>query len=337
MSGRGIGLWGETLTEAVEWARAAEAAGFGSVWNDELHRSAFVPLAGVATATSRIQLCLGIALAFTRSPLITALTALDLDELSGGRFTLGLGSGVQRLNEDWHNVPFGKAVPHLRETVALVRLLMAQAHRGEPIAFQGDYYQVNIRGYRRPYKPVRERLPIILAGVGPAMLALAGEVADGWLGHELNSPEFIRDTILPRIASGIARSGRARAAFDARASVVCAISTDGREARRQAAGTVAFYATVRTYAPLFAFHGFGEEAARIQQLFRAGDHAGMVDAVPDAMVDTYTAAGTVDEVRARLRRYEEVADSVRLAPPRYFVEPEVTRSQLGRIIERLAT
>ena len=336
MATRALGLWGESTAELVEAARHAEDAGFASVWSDELHRSAFVPLAAVATATSRVGLGTGTALAFIRSPFTTALTALDLDELSGGRFILGLSSGVQRLNEDWHGVTFGKPVTHFREAVHVIRRVMAGASRGDTIAFEGEYYNIRVRGYNRPFPAAREHVPIVLGGVGPRMVALAGEVADGWLGHELSSVNYIRDLVLPKLKEGLDRSGRQRDGFTICPTVVCAVSPDGREARRIAAGAVAFHATVRTYRNLFAFHGFEQEVDQVWAAFRAGDYKVMVDAVSDEMVDTYTASGTLDEVRAKLAVYEEVSDSIKLMAPCRFVEPDVTRAQQQIIIESLA-
>ncbi|MBI2166072.1 MAG: LLM class flavin-dependent oxidoreductase [Chloroflexi bacterium] len=336
MASRALGLWGESTAELVDVARRAETAGFASVWTDELERTPFVPLAAVAAGTAKVQLGTGAALAFVRSPLVTALTALDLDELSRGRLILGLGSGVQRLNEDWHGVPFGKPVPHMREAVAAIRAIMAGAHMGEPIVFQGDYYRIRIRGYQRPFPPVREHLPIFLGGIGPQMVALAGEVADGWLGHELNTPRYLREVIMPRLKVGFDRSGRQRRDLSVCPTLVCAIAGHPRDARRIAAGTVAFYATVRTYAPLFIAHGFGEPLERIQHLFRSGQYPAMVQAVPDEMVDAFVAAGTPDQVRARLADYEDLADVVKVAAPHYFLEPEVIRAQQLSLIEHLS-
>ena len=337
MAQRGLGLWGETPDDYLAMAEQAEAAGFHSIWSNELHRTALVPLAAVAARTSRIKLGTGIVLAFVRSPLITALSVLDLDEIARGRLILGLGTGVQRLNEDWHNVHYGRPVPHLRETVQVLRLLLEGVGKGEPMTYQGEYYRLNVRGYRRPYPPAQPRIPIVLAGVGPLMVRLAGEVGDGWLGHSLSSPHYLRDVIVPQLLAGLKRSGRTRQDFQICPSLTCAIDPDPREARRIAAGAVAFYATVRTYTSFFAFHGFEAALPPIQAAFRKGDIKGMVDAVPDEMVDAYTAAGTIDQVRARLAQYDEHADLVRLTAPLHFVSPEVTRAQQRKILELLGS
>lgn len=328
--------WGRTIAEVVQASVDAERAGYSDVWVSELHRSAFVPTTAIAAATERIGVGTAIALAFVRSPMTTALTALDLDELSHGRFTLGLGSGVQRLNENWHNARFGKAAPHLRETVAAIRTLVASLHKGEPVDIEGDYEPVRLRGYERPFPPTRERIPIYLAAVGDIMTRLTGEIADGWLGHELGSPAYLRERLLPNLEAGLAKAGRARADLQVVTSAMCVIDDDARQAKRWAAGLVAFYASVRTYQAFFAFHGFEAEAIAIQERFRARDEQGMIDACPDEMVDALTFAGTADEVRKRLRDYDGLADGIKLSPPTHLVPAEVTMQAQRGILEHLA-
>ncbi len=329
--------WGETIDELVAASVAAENAGFADVWVSELHRSAFVPAAAIATATHRAGVGTAIALAFVRSPMTIALTALDLDEVSNGRFKLGLGSGVQRLNEDWHNARFGKPAPHLRETIAIVRRLVAEAHLGDRIEIDGEHERIRLRGYQRPFPPVRERIPIYLAAVGEMMTRLTGETADGWLAHELGSPRYLSERVLPNLEHGLQRSERARNEIDVVASACCVIDDDARQAKRWAAGLVAFYASVRTYQPFFAFHGFEAETVAIQERFRAGDEQAMIDACPDEMVDALAFAGTAGDVRAKLKEYDGIADAIKLSPPTHLVSPEVTRHAQAGILEHLAS
>lgn len=332
----GYGPWGETIDEMTAAARHAEDAGFASLWTSELHRSAFVPAAAMACATRTATVGTAIALAFVRSEMTTALTALDLDDLSGGRFVLGLGSGVRRLNTDWHNATFGSPAEHLRETVGLVRRFVQEAPLGGPIESTGSYHDVRVRGYQRPFAPARAAIPIYLAALGPVMTRLTGEVADGWIAHELGSPQYLRSRTLPQLEAGLARAGRDPASLVRVVSACCMPYADGAQARRWAAGLVAFYASVRTYTDFFAFHGFEQEALAIQQAFRAGDTAAMIAACPDAMVDTFTFAGTPDEVRASLARYDGLADVVKLTPPTHFVDPEVTRLAQQATLELFA-
>ncbi len=313
-----VAPWGESLAELAAAARAAESAGADAVWVSELHRSAPVQLAAIAAATSRVRLGTAIALAFVRSPLVTALEAMDLDELSGGRLVLGLGTGVQRLAEDWHNARWGKPVGHLRETVRAVRELVARSHLGDPIELDGSYEPVRMRGYRRPFLPVRTAIPVYLASVGPELTRLAGEIGDGWIAHELGSPANLRANVLPLLSEGALRGGRSRSDLEVVASACCVPLEDGRLARRWAAGVVAL-------------------AKAVREAFRSGDARGMVDAVPDAMVDALTLAGTPDEVRERLGGYEGVVDAVKLSPPTQLVPAEATRAAQAGILRLVAS
>lgn len=328
--------WTESLDELAAVASRAERAGFRTVWSAELHRSAFVPVAAMAATTSSIGLGSGVALAFARSPMVTALSALDIDELTGGRFILGLGSGVRRLNEDWHGVEWRRPVRRLRETVEIIRALVESSHLGEPLVVEGEVQSIRLRGYERPFKPVRPSIPIHLAAVGPQMTRLAGEIADGWLAHELGSPAFVKERILPHLADGLDRGSRDRKEIDMVASACCVVLPDGQEALRQTAGLVAFYASVRTYTDFFEFHGFGDEARRIQDLFREGDIEGMMEATPDEMVDAVTLSGTPERAREKLATYEGLVDAVKLSPPTHFVEPSATRQAQDTILATFA-
>jgi probable F420-dependent oxidoreductase len=330
--------WGETLAELVDAGRRAEEAGAEVLWTSELHRSATVVAAALAQGTSRARIGTAIALAFVRSPMITALEALDLDELSGGRFVLGLGSGVQRLNELWHNVSFGKPVPHLRETVRNIRHFWQTCTSGAEIALDGDYEPMHIRGYQRPFPVRRVDIPIYLAAMGPQMTRLAGAIGDGWISHELCSPTYLAERVLPELAAGIARTpGKTRSDVDVVVSACCSIDDDPRVARRRVAGLVGFYASVRTYADFFDFHGLAQEQQRVIEAFRSGrgaDH--LADTVSDAMVDALTMTGDRDRVVERIKAYRGLADSVKLSPPTHGLSAEDTRLAQDQIIAMIA-
>lgn len=330
--------WGETLHELADVARRAEEAGAEVLWVPELHRSAPLSAAAMAASTSRADIGTAIALAFTRSPMITALEALDLDELSGGRFVLGLGSGVQRLNEDWHNATFGKPVAHLREVVRNIRAFWAACRSGAPIDLPGDWEPMRIRGYQRPFPVARPDIPVYLAAMGPAMTRLAGRIADGWISHELCSPRYLAERVLPELEAGLAAAERDRAALEVVVSACCSVDADPAVARRRVAGLVGFYGSVRTYADFFDFHGLAEDQQQVVAAFRSGrgaDH--LADTVTDRMVDTLTLNGDQDRVLDQLRAYEGVADAVKLSPPTHGIPAEDTRAAQDQIIELIAT
>ena len=224
------------MPELLASGLAAEESGFEALWTSEFERSPFVPLTALAQTTNIITLGTAIALAFVRSPMTTALTALDLAELAGPRLVLGLGTGVKRLNEDWHNARFGKPVAHLRETVEIIRRFWRDAHTEQAVEYEGEYERIRVRGYRRRHPAPIEPIPIYLAGVGPAATRLAAEIGDGWIGLELGSPAFLRAKILPSIEDGLRASGRRREDVTLIASACVCVNSDGRAARRQMAG-----------------------------------------------------------------------------------------------------
>ncbi|MGI9667743.1 MAG: LLM class flavin-dependent oxidoreductase [Acidimicrobiia bacterium] len=330
-----LACWGRDLNSYVANAVAAERAGIRRVWSAELHRSPFVPLAAVATATETIEIGTGIALAYVRSPMAIATAALDLDELSDGRFTLGLGSGVKTLIERHHDAEFSEPVTRLSDTIAIVRALMGEMHTGDRIGYEGRTRSLDLRGYRRPHPPVRGPVPVAVAGVGPRMIGLAGAEADAWIGHELMSPEYLRSVVLPGLHRGKESAGR-----DSDPAVIVSASTsihsDRATAYRRAAATVAFYASVKTYEPFFAFHGFEKEAGSIRDLFRAGEHAAMVDVVPNEMVDAVAIAGTPSDLAEKLAPYRDLADTVKLGPTTYLLTNDEVQQSVDAIITSVA-
>ena len=181
---------------------------------------------------------------------------------------------------------------------------------------------MDIQGWSRPIAPVRESIPIYLAGVREGMIRTAAEVADGLLGHPIYSLRWINDVVLPSLARGLRDSARRREEFQLCLSVCCAIGNDMTAARRAAAATIAFYATVNTYEPLFA--QFPAEVAAIRQALMRGERGGMVDAVRDGMMDALAVVGAPEEARRRLGPYMELADSICLTPPDQLIEPAET-------------
>ncbi len=324
---------GNSVADLEQETKLAERAGIECTWAPELFRSSVTQAAFLAARTERIDVATGIAWAFTRSPFILAVTALDVDEMSGGRFRLGLGAGVKRLNETWHNADYGKPAPHLREAIEATRLIMQGAGRGEPIRFEGDYYDIDIKGWIRPHPAPRESVPIYTAAVQAGMARMAGDVADGLVGHPIQSLRWIEEVVIDGFETGLKRSGRERGDFDYLPTVCCAIEDDQAKANDLARRTIAFYATVRTYMPLFEMHGFGDNAVAAQAAFRKGDLAAVPAAISDEMVETYCAAGPLDKVRERVEATAERADGLFLTPPTYFIGAEELSEYQRRIIE----
>lgn len=326
---------GDSAAELAEGARAAEAAGLEGVWAIELYRSTFTQATWLAANTETIEVGTGITWAFTRSPFLLAVSALDIDEISGGRFRLGLGAGVKRLNEKWHGAEYGRPAPHLRETVEATRLIMESASAGAPIRYEGSYHDIDIKGWARPHPAFREKVPIYVAAVGEGMARMAGDVADGALGHLICSTRWLEEVMVPNIEKGLDRSGRERSSFDFIPGMCVAIANDDGEleaAYDAARKTLAFYATVRTYAPVFELDGFGSEADAVGNAFRSGDLGGVAAAVTNEMVDAYCAVGTVDRVRERVGEIAALGDAVSVGPPTYFISPEEIAEYQQRVL-----
>jgi len=325
---------GTSIAELEAETLRAEAAGVECVWAPELFRSADSQAAYLAAKTERIGVATGIVWAFTRSPFIHAVTALDIDEMSGGRFRLGMGAGVKRLNETWHNATYGRPAPHLREAIEATRLIMRQAGAGEPIRYEGEYYDIDIKGWVRPHPPARETPPpIYTAAVQAGMARMAGDVADGLIGHPIQSLRWIDEVVVPAFEEGLRRSDRERSGFDYLPTVCCAIDDDEGRAIEMARRTISFYATVKTYMPLWELHGFAENAVEAGEAFRRGDLAGVPAAISDEMVEAYCAAGPLDKVRARVEATAERADGLFLTPPTYFISEAELSEYQNRIID----
>ena len=327
---------GNTASELAAGARSAEASGAEGIWAIELYRSTFTQATWLASQTESIGIGTGITWAFTRSPFLLAVSALDIDEMSGGRFRLGLGAGVKRLNERWHGAEYGRPAPHLRETVEATRLIMESANAGAPIRYEGSYHDIDIKGWARPHPAFREKVPIYVAAVGEGMARMAGDVADGALGHLICSTRWLGEVMIPNFEKGLARSGRQRSDFDFIPGLCVAIASDDSEvesAYEAARKTLAFYATVRTYAPVFELDGFGSQAEAAGNAFRAGDLAGVAAAVTDEMVDAYCAVGTVDRVREKVREVAALGNAISLGPPTYFIPSAEIAEYQRRVLE----
>ena len=320
----------------IAQARKIEDAGFEAAWSNELFTSPFVPLAAVASHTSNIKLGSSIAYGFTRSPLETVITSLDLDAVTNGRFILGLGSGVRRLNEMWHGVPdYGRPATHLKECVRAIRAIIDGVSAGEPVRFEGEHYDIDMRGWEGPHKPVNGSIPIYMAAVRDGMLRAAGDVADGVLGFPMWSLQWVKEMVIPNIEKGLSRSGRERKDFEIRAAVTVAITNDKKQGYRDSRGTPGFYTTIRTYQPLVNWHGYEEEAEKIREAFVKlqgfGDE--VLEPITDEMVDTFVVVGTADEARARVAEFEEICDAVDLEVPHNFIPEEVHNEYEKRLFE----
>jgi probable F420-dependent oxidoreductase len=322
MATRGVCVLAGRMADTVEVATAADAAGFDAAWTSEFNdRSAIVALAAMAQHTSRCRVGSAIAYAVGRSPLILANDARGLDELSGGRLVLGLGTGTKGMQIGWHGVadPESPAV-RLEELVPLLRRIW-KLHDG-PVKHEGRFYSMNLSATADVLPPVRDRIPIYTAGVNARMIETAGRVSDGLVCHPTFSSRYVHEVVRPAIARGAERTGREPAAVEIVGMLLCSVSDDEELARREVAAQIAFYAAPKAYAPMLEASGFAGEARRIREAFAARDHRAMVDAVTDEMLDAIAVAGTPDQVRAGIARRQADFDHVSLYSPSFTMALE---------------
>src|SRR5262245_49227698 len=267
----------------VELALRAEAAGLDGVFTIEFfNRNGFAPLGAIAQATSRVRIGTAIANAFTRSPLVHASAAMDLDELSGGRMVLGLGTATRRMNEDWYGVPFAKPAARMRELVQLLRAAF-RAQRGGGLRWEGAHWKLHVPFYSRP-DAAREEIPIWVAAVNRGMIGAAGAVADALVGHPIATRRWHREVTLPGLRAAEAAAGRPAGACALAPYVLTSIAPTRELALRDAKGQIGFYLTTELYHGILDLHGLREVGARCREALRGLDLRALAAAVPDALV-----------------------------------------------------
>ena len=291
----------------------AERLGYASVWTAEAYGSdAVAPAAWIAARTEKIHVGTGIMQIPARTPAMTAMTAMTLDALSGGRFRLGLGVSGPQVVEGWHGQPFGKPVAKTREYVEVVRTIL---RRQKPVEFSGEYYQIPYKGadatgLGKPLRSIlhgRADLPIYLAAVGPKNVALAAEIADGWIPIFFSARRagMFREWL----AEGFKARGDAPARFDVMPMVAVVVGDDVAACRAVVKPRVALYvggmgARGRNfYNDIARRYGYEDAAKRVQDLFLGGRKDEAAAAVPDALVDEVALCGPPTRIREQLSEW----------------------------------
>lgn len=298
-----------------------ETAGIEGLWASQTFGSPFLPLSAAAAVSDNLKLGTGIALAFARSPLETALNAMDLDRISGGRAVLGLGSSAKSLN-DAFGVEYGKPIEHMREVIGLIRTIIAGAHTGELGVLEGKYHKLDLRHFRTFEAPVRTEIPIYLPAVFEKAVQTAGELTDGLLAHPLWADSWIHNQLESNLKLGLDKAGRQRSDINVNLQIFVAINDDKQEAINDCRQTIAWYSQSPQYLRYFEAIGFGKEASGIQEAFARDDFEAMFAACSDAMVEAIALVGSVDEVRKRFESRTVAADSATPVIPHYGLSEE---------------
>jgi F420-dependent oxidoreductase-like protein len=297
---------GITTSPAMPWmfdyVVEAERLGATSVWIPEYWaHDALTPLAALARSTRSIKLGTAIVQLGTRTPSLLAMSAMTLQELSGGRFILGIGTSGPQVIEGWHGVPFSKPVTRTRETIEIIRMVT----RGERVSFDGEVYQLPLPGgdgvaIRSAASPVE--VPIYVASLGPANLRLTGELANGWIGNSFFCESA--GVFFDEIEAGAKAAGRSIGDLDLTVAVSCEFTDFVEEAARRHAEGYAFTlgamgsATTNFYNQAFERQGFGAAVAEVHDLWRSGDHDGARRAVPTEIGLRTNLIGPPHEYRA---------------------------------------
>jgi probable F420-dependent oxidoreductase len=333
---RDITVLAGNLADTLQITADAEKAGFDGAWSGEfLGRSAMISAAAMAARTTTIGVGTAIAYAVGRSPLVLANDARYLDELSAGRFTLGLGTGTRGMMVGWHGVtdPDGPAT-RMEELLPLLRQLWA-LHEG-PVKHEGRFYSLDISPTADITAPVRERIPIYTAGVNARMIEVAGRVSDGLICHPTLTDQYLDEVVRPALERGAAKADRSIEEVDLKGVIICAISDDADQARREAAAQIAFYVAPKAYGPVMEVSGFGSEAAAVREAFARKDYPAMIAAVSDQMLDSMAAAGTATEVRDKVAILEKRYDRAALYSPSFTLSAERVTENTASILEVFA-
>ncbi len=337
-----VGYWGLGLSaqQQLELVLEAERLGYDSVWTAEAYGSdAATILAWLAQATSTIKLGSAIFQMPARSPAMTAMTAATIDQLSGGRMLLGIGTSGPQVAEGWHGQRFGRQLQRTREYVEVVRMAL----RRERVEFHGETLDLPLpdgpgKALKLTIAPVQERMPIYIAAIGPKNTELTAEIADGWI-PTLFSPEHVGE-FRPLLEAGFARGGGAFERFDIVPTVNVMVSDDLESARDAMRHYIALYVggmgsrKQNFYNALVQRYGFEEAAAEVQSLYLEGRKDEAAAALPGELIDTLTLVGPAERVRERLGIYRDAGVGTLMVAPMAWTFEE--RLEQLRLVAELA-
>ncbi|MGH7324361.1 MAG: LLM class F420-dependent oxidoreductase [Candidatus Rokuibacteriota bacterium] len=282
-------------TEYVALAREAEERGYDTAWTAEVAgHDAFTTMTLIAANTGRLRVATGVVPIQTRTPIVLGMTAATLANIAPGRIALGLGVSSPIIVGQWHGLPFERPLRQLREAVHVIRMVLA----GERVNFEGEFY--HLRNFRLTLKvpaPVR----IYLGALGPRMLELAGEVADGVLLNWL-APTTVAASVA-HLEAGARRAGRTLAGFEIAAFIRSSVTEDSEAARQFLARDITGYVIVDAYAAFFRASGYAAEVDAAQRAWQAGDRAGAVKCISPRMLDGLGVAGSPEFCRAQIAEF----------------------------------
>jgi probable F420-dependent oxidoreductase len=325
-----------TAKEIVNNAKRLEAKGYTGAIVNQVYGPPWAALA-VAAANTSLRIESGIAMGFVRSPFETACAAIELDELSEGRFVLGLGTAPQTWNEKFYGEKFSPPIGRMRELIQVVRQVneaaMTQSTTIAP--FDGEHYSLSFESLVPTFSPRATRIPVWVAALRERLCELAGETADGLIGHPIWSREWTFDYALKALSKGATLANRETSDIHVQLWLTASIDTDRRQAALRARGNVAFYAGIPSYHSYFDKHGFGDIAKSLVEARQEKPVQDCLDLVPIEMAQTFALCGTADDVGQALEELGPKADSMCVKPPTWVVDPDDMVTQRHLIDEIL--
>jgi F420-dependent oxidoreductase-like protein len=312
--------------QVIECVKTADACGYDSFWMPEAwEHEALTILTELAVQTTQIHLATGIVNVFSRSPALLAMSAATLDEISGGRFRLGLGTSGARVVEDFHGLPFDKPLTRLKETIQIIRLLLA----GQRLDFNGECFQ--LKRFKLGFKPLRPDIPIYVAALTPKSLRQIGELADGWL--PTHWPRTHLQQGIAEIGAGCEAASRRAEAIEIAPFINTIVADDLSDARKTARLPLAYYVggMGNFYRDSLSRLGFAEEASKIHTLWQTGRRKEAVNSVTDAMVDAVALCGGLADCRSGLDAMKSYGATLPLVP----LPHQGTTAEKCRLIEAL--
>ena len=329
----GLGTEGDYLRGVDQTARAAEDLGFAGLWTSETKHDAFLPLAVAANETREIELGTSVAIAFSRSPMVTAQTAWDLQDLSDGRFVLGLGTQVKAHITRRFSMPWDRPAARLREYILALRAIWDSFQNESPLEFEGEFYRHTLMTpFFNPGPIDRPEIPVYIAGVNTRLARIAGEICDGFHVHPFHSPAYVRQIVKPAIAEGARQANRDpdHVTLATSAFVISAEDEEKAAEQRESVRTqISFYASTPTYRTLLEAHGWEEVGVRLGNMAREKKWREMPALITDEMLSAFAVEATPDEIGPALKeRYEDLIDRVALYLP--FVAGE--RAEFWRTV-----
>jgi len=313
-----MAITAQDLTATGEAAARLEARGFDCAIVFEAAHEAFLQALLAAQATARLEIATGVAIAFARNPMIVAQTANDLQTLSRGRFLLGLGSQIRPHVERRFSMPWSRPAARMREYVRAIRAIWRAWETGGKLDFRGEFYTHTLMTpFFDPGPNAFGSPPIFVAGVGPKMIEVAGEVGDGMFVHPLNTPSYVAEVVLPALQKGFDAAGKQRRDFQISCQTIAMMGADDEQiqtARSKARGQISFYGSTPAYKGVLDHMGAGDVHPELNRLSKQGRWLEMMALVTDDMLDAIGVSGTPAEVGAKLvARNGGMADRTMLA------------------------